>query len=314
MEASTEMAMYEANEIDMSADPGWGPPLPDMDRIKADPQLSQELFIAPRLCTYYYGFVNSKPPFDNVTVRKAFAAAIDRQSLIDNVLKGEQLPAHSFAPPGVFGNVADDMSIGSWMVMDNYADQVKQAQDWLAEAGYPEGEGLDVVLMHNTSEAHAQIAQAVQAMWAEAFPKANISIENQEFSVYLKTLLPDAPDQDKPEIYRMGWCADYPDENNWVNEVFNSKSSQNYAKYFKPEFDALVEQAANEPDPAVRKDLYKQAETMFMDDQAIAPIYYYTYVRLYKPWLTKVVISPVTGDPIAQWQLDWAAKTEARGY
>jgi oligopeptide transport system substrate-binding protein len=295
------------------ADPGWGPPLPDMDRIKADPQLSQELLIAPRLCTYYYGFVNSKPPFDDVTVRKAFAAAIDRQSLIDNVLKGDQLPAHSFAPPGIFGNVADDMSVGSWMVMDSYADQVKQAQDWLAEAGYPEGEGIDATLMHNTSEAHAQIAQAVQAMWAEAFPKANISIENQEWSVYLKTLLPDSPDEDKPDIYRLGWCADYPDENNWVNEVFNSKSGQNYAKYFNPDFDALVEQAANEADPEIRKDLYKQAETMFMDDQGIAPIYYYTYVRLYKPWLTKVVISPVTGDPIAEWQIDWAAKTAARG-
>jgi oligopeptide transport system substrate-binding protein len=312
-EASTQMAMYEANEVDMMADPGWGPPLPDMDRIKADPQLSQELLIAPRLCTYYYGFVITKPPFDDVTVRKAFAAAIDRQSLIDNVLKGEQRPAHSFAPPGIFGNVADDMSVGSWMVMDSYADQVKQAQDWLAEAGYPEGEGIDATLMHNTSEAHAQIAQAVQAMWAEAFPKANISIENQEWSVYLKTLLPDSPDEDKPDIYRLGWCADYPDENNWVNEVFNSKSGQNYAKYFNPDFDALVEQAANEADPEIRKDLYKQAETMFMDDQGIAPIYYYTYVRLYKPWLTKVVISPVTGDPIAEWQIDWAAKTAARG-
>jgi oligopeptide transport system substrate-binding protein len=312
-EASTQMAMYEANEVDMMADPGWGPPLPDMDRIKADPQLSQELLIAPRLCTYYYGFVNSKPPFDDVTVRKAFAAAIDRQSLIDNVLKGDQLPAHSFAPPGIFGNVADDMSIGSWMVMDSYADQVKQAQDWLAEAGYPEGEGIDATLMYNTSEAHAQIAQAVQAMWAEAFPKANISVENQEWSVYLKTLLPDSPDEDKPDIYRLGWCADYPDENNWVNEVFNSKSGQNYAKYFKPEFDALVEEAALEADPEIRKDLYKQAETMFMDDQGIAPIYYYTYVRLYKPWLTKVVISPVTGDPIAEWEIDWAAKTAARG-
>jgi oligopeptide transport system substrate-binding protein len=313
-EASTQMAMYEANEVDMMADPGWGPPLPDMDRIKADPQLSQELLIAPRLCTYYYGFVITKPPFDDVTVRKAFAAAIDRQSLIDNVLKGEQRPAHSFAPPGIFGNVADDMSVGSWMVMDSYADQVKQAQDWLAEAGYPEGEGIDATLMHNTSEAHAQIAQAVQAMWAEAFPKANVGIENQEWSVYLKTLLPDSPDEDKPEVYRMGWCADYPDENNWVNEVFNSKSGQNYAKYFNPDFDTLVEQAANEPDPEIRKDLYKQAETMFMDDQPIAPIYYYTYVRLYKPWLTKVVISPVTGDPVAQWQIDWAAKTEARGF
>ena len=93
----TAVSMYEANEIDIMADPGWGPPLPDMDRIKADAELSEQLLIAPRLCTYYYGFTNGKPPFDNPLVRKAFAAAIDRQSLIDNVLKGEQRPAHSFS-------------------------------------------------------------------------------------------------------------------------------------------------------------------------------------------------------------------------
>jgi oligopeptide transport system substrate-binding protein len=311
-EASTTMAMYEANEIDMAADPGQGPPLPDMDRIKADPQLSQELLIAPRLCTYYYGFVTTKPPFDNVTVRKAFAAAIDRQSLIDNVLKGEQRPAHSFSAPGIFGNVADDTSIGSWMVMDNYADQVKQAQQWLADAGYPNGAGIDMTLMYNTSEAHAQIAQAVQAMWAEAFPEAIVNVENQEWSVYLKTLLPDSPDSEKPDVFRMGWCADYPDANNWLNEVLNSKSSQNYEKYFKADFDSLVEQAALESDPAKRQELYKQAETMLMDDQAIAPIYYYTYVRLYKPWVS-YVISPVTGDPIFQWKIDVAAKKAATG-
>ena len=310
---STAMAMYEANEIDMMADPGWGPPLPDMDRIKADPTLGAELLIAPRLCTYYYGFVTNKPPFDNELLRKAFAAAMDRQSLIDNLLKGEQLSAHSFAPPGIFGNVAGDMSIGSWMVMDDYAAQLAQAQQWIAEAGYPEGEGLDVLLMHNTSEAHAQVAQAVQAMWAEAFPKATISIENQEWQVYLTTLLPDSPTEEKPNVYRLGWCADYPDQNNWVNEVFNSKSGQNYAVYNNPEYDALVEQAAGEADPAMREELYKQAETMLMEDQAIAPIYYYTYVRLYKPWLTNVVISPVTGDPVAQWTMDVAAKQAARG-
>ncbi|MCC9074749.1 peptide ABC transporter substrate-binding protein [Litorilinea aerophila] len=312
--ASTAMAMYEANEIDMMADPGWPPPLPDMDRIKADPELSQQLFIAPRLCTYYYGFVNTKPPFDNPLVRKAFAAAIDRKSLINNLTKGEERPAHSFAPPGVFGNVADDMSIGGWMVQDDYAAQLAQAQEWLAEAGYPEGAGINVTLMHNTSEAHAQIAQAIQAMWAEAFPQATVTIENQEWQVYLKTLVPDAPDEEKPEIYRLGWCADYPDQNNWVNEVFNSKSGQNYAKYNNPEFDAVVEQAARESDPAVRQELYKEAERLLIDqDTAISPIYYYTYVRLYKPWLTKVVISPVTGDPVAEWEIDWEAKKAARG-
>lgn len=46
---------------------------------------------------------------------------------------------------------------------------------------------------------------------------------------------------------------------------------------------------------------------------AIAPIYYFTYVRLYKPWLTRVVINPITEDPIAGWRIDWAAKMKARG-
>ena len=314
-EASTAMALYENNEIDMMSDPpGWGPPLPDMDRIRADAQLSEDLLIAPQLCTYYYGFVNTKPPFDDVLVRKAFAAAIDRQSLIDNVVKGGQLPAHSFAPPGIFGNVADDTSIGDFMIESSFGDQVKQAQEWLTEAGYPDGEGIDITLAHNTSESHAQIAQAVQAMWQEAFPQATINIENQEWAVYLKTLLPEAPDAEKPNVYRLGWCADYPDSNNWLNEVFNSKSGQNYAKFNNPEFDQLVEDAAFEADPATREDLYRQAEEIFIDQNvAIAPIYYYTYNRLYKPWLTNVEISPVTGDPIANWRIDWDAKKTARG-
>jgi len=307
------MAMYENNEVDIMADPGNPVPLPDMDRIKADPQLSQELLIAPRLCTYYYGFVTTRPPFDDVLVRKAFSAAIDRQSLIDNVLKGEQVAAHSFAPPGIFGNVAANMDVGSWMVQANYADQLAQAQAWLAEAGYPDGEGLDVLLMFNTSEAHAQIAQAIQAMWQEAFPALNVTVENQEWAVYLKTIQPDSPDEEKPDIYRLGWCADYPDENNWMNEVFNSKSSSNSTKWQNDEFDGLVEEAAFEADPAKRQALYEQAESLFVDENAvIAPIYYYTYVRMYKPWVTPV-ISPVTGDPVAEWTLDMDAKNAAMG-
>jgi oligopeptide transport system substrate-binding protein len=151
-------------------------------------------------------------------------------------------------------------------------------------------------------------------MWQEAFPQAQIAIENQEWAVYLKTLLPEAPDSEKPNIYRIGWCADYPDSNNWLNEVFNSKSGQNYAKFNNPEYDALVEEAAFEPDPDRRLELYEEAEQIFIEDEtAILPIYYYTYTRLYKPWLTNVVISPVTGDPIAEWRIDWEAKQAARG-
>jgi oligopeptide transport system substrate-binding protein len=78
-------------------------PLPEVDRVKADPVLSAEFVNVPSACTYYYGFTNTKPPFDDVRVRRAFSQAIDRQSLVDNVTKGGQTPATSFAPPGIFG-------------------------------------------------------------------------------------------------------------------------------------------------------------------------------------------------------------------
>ena len=314
MEASTGMAMYEAGEIDYLGDPGWGPPLPDLDRIKADPVLSKEFKINPFLCTYYYGFLNTKPPFkDNVLLRKAFAAAIDRKSLIENVLKGEQKPAHTFVCPGIFGNAADDMTIAPYLL--DYEEGLKKAKEWIAQAGYPEGEGLDLVLMHNVSEAHALIAQAIQAMWAEAFPKAKIRIETQEWTVYLKTLLPDAPDEEKPHIYRIGWCADYPDANNWLNEVFNPKSSQNYAKYNNPKFTELIEKAEVEQDPEVRKKLYNEAERIFIDeDMGIAPIYYYTRLTLFKPYMTNYPLQPGGGgDPAWLWTLDWEAKKAAKG-
>ncbi len=312
MEASTGMAMYEAGEIDYLGDPGWGPPLPDIDRIKADPVLSKEFKIHPFLCTYYYGFVHTKPPMDNVLVRKAFAAAIDRKSLIENVTKGEQKPAHTFVCPGIFGNAADDTTIAPYLL--DYEEGLKKAKEWIAEAGYPEGEGLDLILMHNVSEAHARIAQAIQAMWKEAFPKAKITIETQEWKVYLKTLLPESPDEEKPHIYRIGWCADYPDANNWLNEVFNPKSSQNYAKYNNPKFTELIEKAEVEQDPEVRKRLYNEAERVFIDeDMAIAPIYYYTRLTLDKPYITNRPLQPGGGgDPVWLWTLDWEAKKAAK--
>jgi oligopeptide transport system substrate-binding protein len=313
--APTALAMYKNNEIDMLASPP-GPLLSPLElaQIRADAHLNADLHTAPSPCTYYYGFVNTKPPFDNPLVRKAFAAAIDRRGLTEEVLKSGQRPAHSFAPPGVFGSVAGNTSVGGFLVQANYADQLAQAQTWLAQAGYPGGDGLDITLGHNASEAHAQIAQAVWMMWQAAFPKAKITIESQEWADYLAALKPDSPDEDKPDIFRMGWCADYPDQNNWVNDVFNSKSGSNYAKYYNPQFDALVEQAAFEPNPAIREALYYQAEDILItQDTAIIPLYYYTDNRLYKPWLSNVATGPVFGNPIARWRIDWAAKQAARG-
>jgi len=73
--------------------------------VKTDPVLSKELYIAPRDCNYYYGFTMDKPPVDNVLVRKALAAAIDRQSIIDNVVQRPWLaPLSCTTPPKIMGH------------------------------------------------------------------------------------------------------------------------------------------------------------------------------------------------------------------
>ena len=131
VEASTAFAMYENGELDVPA-----PPLDDMDRIKADPVLSKELYIAPRSVHLLLWVQHTKPPFDDAKVRQAFSYAIDRQKLIDTVTKGGQMPAKTFACPGIFGSPAEDPDFAG------IAFDPAKAKQVLAEAGYPNGEGL----------------------------------------------------------------------------------------------------------------------------------------------------------------------------
>jgi oligopeptide transport system substrate-binding protein len=316
VEASTAFAMYENNELDTG-----GVPLEEMDRVRDDPVLSEELTIFPDVCTYYYGFTNNKPPFDDVLVRKAFSAAIDRVSLVENVTKGGQLPANTFAPEGIFGNVAQDPDIAPWALDPEMG--AEMAQEWLAEAGYPGGEGFPVVtLMHNTSEGHRAIAEAIQAMWRDTLG-VEVEVVNQEWGVYLETLKNETPLADMPHVWRLGWCADYADQNNWVHEVFNNQEGANRLRrgcldntcteVEELEFDRITKQAGAEQDPDLRLELYKQAEQILSEEEAAyAPIYYYTTVNLTKPWLDRT-FQLIAGNHWDKWTIDWEAKQEATG-
>lgn len=276
-EDSTAFAKYENGELDVAS-----PPLPEMDRVKKDPVLSKELYMAPQLSTYYFGFNTTKKPFDNAKVRQAFSYAFDRQKLIDTVLKGGQKPAKSFAPPGIFGSPAEDTNFKGV-----YFDAAK-AKALLAEAGFADGKGLpEITLMYNTSEGHAKIAQFAQQTWKETLG-VEVKLANQEWNVYLKTV-----DTDAPQIYRLGWNADYPDENNWVLEVFHPVKSQNNPKWNKDSAGAKAFMAATEKAAATnkvdeRKTLYAQAEQILVVDEAvITPIYYYSRVVCTKPYVQR---------------------------
>ncbi len=201
-----------------------------MTRIRADATLSDELHEGPRASTTYVGFTMTKPPFDDVFVRKAFSAAIDRETMVRDVV-GSGVLATQFAPVGIFGAPDPEVGIGF---------DPEQAQAWLAEAGYPDGEGFPTVTYRyfaNTLE--EALAQALQAMWRETL-NVNVQIESQEFPVFLASLRNDVPVEEMPEMWRLGWGADYPDENNWVYEVMHCTDSNNYSRAACTEADDMA--------------------------------------------------------------------------
>ena len=231
-------------------------------------------------------------------MRQAFSYAVDRQKLIDTVLKGEQKPAFTFAPPGIFGSPAEDPDF------PGIGFDPAKAKELLAEAGYPNGEGLpDITLMYNTSEAHQKIAQFVQQSWKENLG-VEVKLANQEWAVFLDTVKEDAP-----QIYRMGWCADYPDENNWLLEVFHPLKSANDPKW-DPEsesakaFMEATERGAAVADPAERAAAYYEAEKILCTDEAIIiPVYYYTRVVCTKSYVQRTYAA-LGGEHIDKWTVN----------
>ncbi|MBS1254179.1 MAG: Oligopeptide-binding protein OppA [Anaerolineales bacterium] len=285
----TEVALYESGELDIAGDGPGTLPSEEIARIKADPVLSQELHEGPRASTTYVGFTMTKPPFDDPLVRKAFSAAIDRETMVRDVV-GSGVPATQFAPVGIFG--APDPEVG-------IETDLEQAKAWLAEAGYPNGEGFPTVTYrYFASSLEEALGEALQAMWKETL-NVDVNLESQEWPVFIAGINPETPLGEMPEMWRLGWGADYPDENNWVYEVFHCTASTNYSRAECTEADESAQQAALETDSEKRKELYEQVEAlMFGEEVRAAPYYHRGYTILAKPYVQRSypTFAPVNWD------------------
>src|SRR5665648_211179 len=278
-------AEYEAGNMDSTAVPSA-----DLDRVKADPVLSLELYNGVNLCSYFYGFNTTAPFVDDVRVRRALSMAVDRQSLVDNVLKGGQLPAQWFARPGLAGAPTMETHPDLGIKSDAAAAMV-ELQSYLDEKGLTVDD-LDITLMFNTSAGHQQIAEAIQQMWKDALG-FTVKLVNQEWAVYLET----TKGADTPQVFRMGWCPDYPDINNYDKEVMAANGSNNpYTDgqpsgglfWDNPTFEDLMDQGAVETDPTARVEIYAQAETILVyTDAVIIPINWYAANTVTKPYVVR---------------------------
>ena len=273
------MAMYENNEIDIA-----GVSLFDLDRLK-DPSepLSAELHVAPPgFSVSYIGFNVNEPPFDDVNFRRALNLAVDKQLIADEVLSGLRVPAYGILPPG-FPGYTDDIE---GLTFDEEA--AKQA---LAESKYadPATRPRIVVSVSGTGGDIAIDLQVILEMWERTLG-VEVEIQQVEWATYLQDL-----NRRKFQVFVLGWNADYPDPQDFLDILFHSESENNHTAYANPDVDSILEQARIETDPQMRVALYNEAEQLIIDDAAWVPLWY-TGERhlLLKPHIKGYVLSPMT--------------------
>jgi oligopeptide transport system substrate-binding protein len=259
--SSTALSMFESGQLDMadSIPPSEVPRLLKEGKVK----------IYPFLGTFYVSFHLAKPPFDNVKVRQAFSLAIDRTAITDKLLRGGQIPAPAFVPPGIADGISSDdfRAKGGALLKDN---DFETARKLLAEAGFPDGRGFPVVtFLYNTSESNKMVAEALQEMWKKNLG-VQIEVSNQEWKVYWDSL-----DRHNFQMARESWSGDYPDPLTFL-DLYVSGGSNNAPDYRNPAYDKLIAEAQNGIDPVRRMQVLHTAEKMLMDDAVIAPIFFQT--------------------------------------
>jgi peptide/nickel transport system substrate-binding protein/oligopeptide transport system substrate-binding protein len=293
---STAFVSFQNREIDRVTYERLSPA--DFEIIQSDPELSSNyLRHFGDFRTDYLLFDTYNPPFDDLNVRKAFAYAIDREAIVKNVY-GEikALPAHSFLMPGYPASDVD----GELEDLQTY--DCDRAKEYLAEAGYPEGEGFPPLEMwlRNEGPALQAVFQAVAASIQQCLG-VQIEVSNKDGKVYMDSL------NAKPTQLQFGavsYGMDFLDPSNMLG-IWLSTGRHSWKN---DEFDNLVKEASSMTgDPALREQMFKDAEKILVDDVGGIFLDHRWQGDLFQPYIQGDGIREPDSQGIAAWHWgnDW---------
>ena len=241
-----------------------------------------QLQFMPTMSLQYYGFQHQGKIFNNINVRKAFCYAYDREKLCEYTLKGSGFPAiYGVVPPGT--GTYDSKQVKGF----NF-DPAK-AQTYLAKAGFPKGKGFPKLTLELNSggSRNSQVAEAIKKMIEETLG-IEIELLMVPWAQHTETV-----ETAKTDFYRLGWIADYPDAENFLNlfhskyvpDDINQKTYINSFRYKNKAFDMLFDNAIATVDEKERNILYAKADQQVIEDAVVLPNYYDIDFRLLQPYV-----------------------------
>lgn len=274
-DSTAALAAFEADELDIS-----GIPRADVNRYKQDPELSAMLMEKAGLNLTYFGFDMKNPdgPFaKSLNMRKAFNEVIDKDTMLATIFSGLGTVAYSAIPPGMAG--FDDTVFYPFDVTKGQADFAAG----LTDLGLSSAADLHVQIGYNVAGSNEDLVVFFQEQWRTALGVEVEAVPFGDFGAYL-----DALEVDPTDIFRLGWGADYPHPQNFLFDLFDKDSGNNYMGYNSPEFQDLMLQARSTGDVTEQIALYDQAQEQLMADLPFIPQTYSNLFAAVKPWVQNV--------------------------
>jgi oligopeptide transport system substrate-binding protein len=248
------LSFFKAGEVDITYVANE-----DALLIMDDPAhaLYENLHSTTNMCTTFLKFNNQKAPMDDPLVRKAFALAVDRDKMIEELYDDINIKAETILPPAMPGFSAEH----TFSDFDPAA-----AKEALQASSYSTSMPTVILQAMGYGNEASPFLDALVDMWRRHL---GISIKVEFID---QTNFTEVARKNPQHIVSYGWCADYPDPENFIDLLFHSDSDFNVSGYSNPEVDALLEQARTELDASQRVALYRQAEQLLLDDYSTLPI------------------------------------------
>jgi len=243
--------------------------LPPGQRQSIIKQFPNQTIKTISLTTEQIGFNLTKAPFkDNVNLRKAIAHALDPQSVIDTVLEGISTVSNGPLPSTMPG-------FDKGLRAPSY-DKAK-AKEYLAKAGYPEGNGLaPIQYAYNFNQQNQKVAEAFQAQLKEVGIKTEL--KNMEWGSYIKAI-----QSGESQMFRLAWGADYPDPDSFLRILYTKSQwgMNNVTFYLNPEVENLLTQGLEETDTTKRIMIYNEIQEKVVEDQPAVWTFNITKLHLF---------------------------------
>ncbi|MFL2631030.1 MAG: peptide ABC transporter substrate-binding protein [Thermodesulfobacteriota bacterium] len=266
---SSSLAMFENGELDIVD--GSGIPLLEIPYLQKKKLLNYK----QQFRNNYIGFNVKEFPFDKKIIRKAFSISIDK-SAFEKILHKTVIQTESWIPPGLLGNIHNNEK----RFNKKLANQILDNNGYKDRSKFPK-----IKFLFPETGNNRIIAEMLQNMWIENI-NVPVEIVGLEWKIYLKTL-----DLDRPNMFRAGWAADYPDPHNFMN-LFICNGGNNETGWCNLSYDEKVKMASSETNKKERTLLYKKAQNQLIyDENVIIPLFISNQIYLKNHRLLKVPYS-----------------------